>query len=508
MNSYTRKKVINGREYFYEMTPYWDKEKKKIRYHSRYLGVQKENSIEKIRTHLPRNVFVYGPFIPVLRIMRELGIENILDSFFNKEDRNVILVLAAARAIRSIPMDLVHTWYEGTHLVKEYPCDVSSQRISRLLDHIGNSSIPDRFFSSFSSLMKPESSLLYDITTIASYSGNNMFEYGHAKDHGDLPEINLSLVMERRRSLPILFEIYPGSIVDVSTLRITLERIRNLVPAVVIILDRGFFSLDNLRILHEYGYIISATYSRKEVKHAFSGNMRGLDSADNTIMYNDKPIFARHVEFSMGDLALKGYLYHDLDLEMRERSSFHRHIREVMDAVEKTEPKEKRNVQIAQIQSIAGEYYRYIRSTVKDGKYHAQARNNAISQKEHRMGRFMLVYSGEYTPIECLDLYRDKDRVEKAFEILKTDLDIFPPRERKPSTIRGLIFILFLSLMVRLSMRRMMTESGLNRKYSMDKLFLELEKLQILEIDGKMIERERTRKQGDILEALQSVTCT
>ncbi|EQD40532.1 transposase IS4 family protein, partial [mine drainage metagenome] len=129
--------------------------------------------------------------------MRELGIENILDSFFNKEDRNVILVLAAARAIRSIPMDLVHTWYEGTHLVKEYPCDVSSQRISRLLDHIGNSNIPDRFFSSFSSLMKPESSLLYDITPIASYSGNNMFEYGHAKDHGDLPEINLSLVMER-----------------------------------------------------------------------------------------------------------------------------------------------------------------------------------------------------------------------------------------------------------------------------------------------------------------------
>ncbi|MHB8397215.1 MAG: IS1634 family transposase [Thermoplasmataceae archaeon] len=508
MNSYTRKKIINGREYFYEMTPYWDKEKKKIRYHSRYLGVQKENGIEKIRTHLPRNIFTYGPLIPVLRIIRDLGIENILDSFFGKEDRNAILVLAAARAIRSLPVDLVHTWYEGTYLVKEYPCDISSQHTSRLLDDVGNSNIPDRFFTVFSSLMKPESSLLYDITTIASYSGNGMFEYGHAKDHGDLPEINLSLVMERRRSLPILFEIYPGSIVDVSTLEITLERIRNLVAEVVIILDRGFFSLDNLRLLSGYGYIIAATYSRKEVKHVFSSSMRGLDSADNTVMYNDRPIFAMHVEFSVADLKLEGYLYHDLELETRERSNFHRRIREAMDAIEKTEPKAMRSAQIVQVRSIAGEYYRYIRTTVKDGKYHAQARNNAISQRENRMGRFMLVYSGKYSPIECLDLYRDKDRVEKAFEILKSDLDIFPPRERKPSTIRGLIFVLFLSLIIRLSMRRMLTESGLNRKYSMDKAFLELEKLQMIEIDGKMIERERTRKQRDILEALESVTCT
>ena len=146
--------------------------------------------------------------------------------------------------------------------------------------------------------------------------------------------------------------------------------------------------------------------------------------------------------------------------------------------------------------------------TVRDGRYHTQARNNAISQRENRIGRFMLVYRREYNPTECLDLYRDKDRVEKAFEILKTDLDIFPLRERKPSTVRGLVFILFISLIVRLAMRRMMSESGLNRKYSMDKVFLELEKLQMMDIDGKMIEREMTKKQKDILEALKSVTCT
>ncbi|MEM0135719.1 MAG: hypothetical protein QXU18_10945 [Thermoplasmatales archaeon] len=57
-------------------------------------------------------------------------------------------------------------------------------------------------------------------------------------------------------------------------------------------------------------------------------------------------------------------------------------------------------------------------------------------------------------------------------------------------------------------MRRMLSESGLNRKYSMDKIFLELEKLQMMGIDRKMIENERTEKQKDILESLNSVTCT
>ena len=96
MKTYLRKKTINCREYFYDMTPYWDREKKKTRYHSKYLGIQKENGIETMRTHLPGNIFVYGPFIPVLRIIRELGIESILDSLFRKEDRNTHAIFLTA----------------------------------------------------------------------------------------------------------------------------------------------------------------------------------------------------------------------------------------------------------------------------------------------------------------------------------------------------------------------------------------------------------------------------
>ncbi|MEM4091007.1 MAG: hypothetical protein QXQ46_09775 [Thermoplasmatales archaeon] len=61
---------------------------------------------------MPRNVYDYCLFISVLRITRDLGIENILDFFFREEYRNAILVLAAVRAIRLLSIDLLHAWYD------------------------------------------------------------------------------------------------------------------------------------------------------------------------------------------------------------------------------------------------------------------------------------------------------------------------------------------------------------------------------------------------------------
>ena len=54
---------------------------------------------------------------------------------------------------------------------------------------------------------------------------------------------------------------------------------------------------------------------------------------------------------------------------------------------------------------------------------------------------------------------------------------------------------------------RGMISSGLMRKYSLEKLILELEKLHVVEdANGSMIELERTRKQKDILDALEKVS--
>ena len=80
-------------------------------------------------------------------------------------------------------------------------------------------------------------------------------------------------------------------------------------------------------------------------------------------------------------------------------------------------------------------------------------------------------------------------------------------RVRKESTIRGMMFIFFLSLIIRTALMRGMISSGLMKKYSLERMILELEKLHVIENDsGNMSELERTRKQKDILEVLEKVS--
>ena len=79
-----------------------------------------------------------------------------------------------------------------------------------------------------------------------------------------------------------------------------------------------------------------------------------------------------------------------------------------MDTVEKIEPRKKK---FALIPFIIGEYYKYIRMDVKNGRHHAEAGGDVISMTESRMGRFMLAFSRKFSSTECLNLYHDNDRV-------------------------------------------------------------------------------------------------
>ncbi|MDD1752078.1 MAG: IS1634 family transposase, partial [Methanotrichaceae archaeon] len=104
---------------------------------------------------------------------------------------------------------------------------------------------------------------------------------------------------------------------------------------------------------------------------------------------------------------------------------------------------------------------------------------------------------------ECLSLYRGKDAVEKGFAILKNDIDLMPAHVRTDNTLRGYLFIAFLALILRMKLMRLMVESGLSKKFSVEGLLTELEKIKVMMLpDGQTITTEVTKKQRQILDAL------
>ena len=195
---------------------------------------------------------------------------------------------------------------------------------------------------------------------------------------------------------------------------------------------------------------------------------------------------------------------HDVRRESDERADLHRNI---MERRKRIGSLQVRKGKVKIIESIAGSFLRYITYRIENNTVKTSARDNAISAAENRMGRFLLVYKGEYSDSSCLSVYRHRDAIEEAFRVLKTDLDIFPLRDHKESIVRGSVFVFFLSLLIRSALRRGMESTKLNEKYSMERMFLELEKLHMIEDqNGDLKELERTKKQKDILNLLNSVS--
>jgi transposase len=95
------------------------------------------------------------------------------------------------------------------------------------------------------------------------------------------------------------------------------------------------------------------------------------------------------------------------------------------------------------------------------------------------MGKYIQLYQGEFSWRECLSLYRSKDVVEKGFDILKNDIDLMPANLRTSSNLRGYLFIASLALILRMKLMRMMIDAELNKRYSVEGLLTELEKIKI-----------------------------
>jgi transposase len=136
-------------------------------------------------------------------------------------------------------------------------------------------------------------------------------------------------------------------------------------------------------------------------------------------------------------------------------------------------------------------------------RFDVAIRQNAVAQRMNKMGKYIIFYSGDFDEMKCLSLYRERDEIEKSFKALKSEIDILPLNTHREKTTRGFIFIAFLSLIIRTRLMNMMREAEILDKYSVEHLLLQMEKFRKIALaDGEIIVTEMTKKQRDILQAL------
>jgi len=116
------------------------------------------------------------------------------------------LTIALNYIIKPLASSHIQSWYEGTILSETHPdLPISSQSISKLFDQIGTSSTHIDFSNKLIQKISTSKTLIYDITSVSSYSQTiDFLGWGYNSDGLDLPQINLSLVVDKEREIPII----------------------------------------------------------------------------------------------------------------------------------------------------------------------------------------------------------------------------------------------------------------------------------------------------------------
>ncbi|SDK86165.1 IS1634 family transposase, partial [Alkalibacterium thalassium] len=156
------------------------------------------------------------------------------------------------------------------------------------------------------------------------------------------------------------------------------------------------------------------------------------------------------------------------------------------------------------------QYAKYfeITSTPKRGTK-VTPKQEAITQAEKDYGFFALISNEIKDPIAALDLYRNKDIVEKAFGNLKERLNLRRTAVSSESSLEGKLFVQFIALIYLSYIKKQMSEKGLYKNYTMQELLDELDVIEAFENPGSAVRvGEITKKQSQLYNTLGVVPPT
>lgn len=279
-------------------------------------------------------------------------------------------------------------------------------------------------------------------------------EFGHAKDDIDKPIVNLAVGYDVKNSEPLFYEEYPGSINDVSELSSMIDMAKGYgYKDIGFILDRGYFSRDNIRKLCNEGYkfIIAAKGSAKFLRKLMKESVKSFKAERSNYMVEHKLYGTTVIQNVFAGI---------------EELSVNIYFNELQAAVEKinletdiSAMKRKYTDNIGKkIKLKDNEYFSFIyddEDTLKDFKLNYEY----IEEKRNMAGFFCIISSDKDMGYrEAINLYKSRDVSEKLFRSDKTFLGGDAMRVHSESSLASKTFINFLALIVRNKMYRMIKD--------------------------------------------------
>jgi transposase len=425
----TEIRKFKDKYYMYEVSSYYDKERKKGRKKTgKYLGCITE-----------AEGFVAVKSMKVLRSYGGVNIKNLstkeygLSAFIQSYCKDIIdalkayfpqqwewmLVALYCRVLHTSPIKNMHYYYRKSFLSEQFDITVGANGISQLIRDLGSDRKPLTDFMKH--LSGDEKFILMDATSIVSYSTNlTKVCTGLSKNKNYEPLFNLLYFYSPHSYLPSYYRLFNGNIKDVKMLSTALKESRY--KDAIIIADKGFFSEENLVALEKENlhYIVPLRRNSTLIRYS---RYKNLTKSSCHFLFENRVVYYDSYKLSKVRTI---YLFIDEQMMVQEKKDF-----------------------ISRMQKNLETYT-----------------EEEFTKQLPQFGTFSVVANKESTAEAIFLNYKSRVGVEVLFDGVKNTLGNDCTYMQNDEALEGWMFVNHLALLVHHKIYALLKEKKLIKKYS------------------------------------------
>lgn len=393
-----------------------------------------------------------GTYVVLHKLIQDCKLKEILDEYMDEKDTGFLLDLACYSIIEENNAGQYYPDYAYEHAL--FTPDMKIYTDSKVSDFLHGLK-PEQsvgFMNSWNRIKNKRQKiyLSYDSTNKNCQAGDiDLVEYGNAKVDAGLPIFNYSVACDSANREPLFYELYPGSLNDVSQLTCMTNKAQGYgYRNIGFILDRGYFSKKNLAYMDQNGYsfLIMVKGMKDFIRDIIEENQGDFENSRGR--YIDRyDVYGTTVKRFLceGDTKKRNFhIYYSDGKAYSEKQEIKQRIRRLKKYLDSCVGKE--------CVPFGPEIRKYFYLNYeKDGKTLKLAEENtsAVEKELSLAGYFAIVSSDNMTAREAIELYKSRDASEKLFCSDKSYLGNKSMRVHSDEALSSKVFIQFIALILR-----------------------------------------------------------
>ena len=354
------------------------------------------------------------------------------------------------------------------------------------------------FFREWVSINSETDNYALDITSISSYSEEiDIVRAGYNRDHENLEQINVALLIGSTTFRPLFYEILPGNIND----RSSLERFVGLMDAMGferfrIVMDKGFCTKYNIDMLYQMNmkFILPLTKSLNFTMDAITEVKDSIVSLSNYHRISGSSVYVSSSLKKWNGHRCYTHVYYDETKMENDRKRFMQRLLICRDLLDNGETIPQKD------QAFCKRYFS-IEETPKRGRKIIPNDECIDEFRQRDAGYLVLVSNHEKDPVRALEIYRAEETAESGFDDIKNDFDLDRLGAHSERAMDGKMFIGFIALIIKMELNRVVYASNVLKKRTVQELIDEMRLLRATYISGtrRPFLTERTKLQKQVI---------